>query len=925
MKTVAVFLFLSLFTLVPPLCKGESVPLRVVMDDNYPPFVFRSPDGRLQGILVDQWRLWEKKTGVPVEIRGMEWDRAIREMESGMHDVIDTLFSTPQREKVFSFTPPYRTIEVPIFFHRDITGIKDTESLKEFPVAVKRGDAAVEYLKQRGVYSLLEYDSYEAIIRDALAQKIAVFVVDKPPALYYLYKFGIQDYYRLSTPPLYKGAFHRAVRKGNDVLLALVKKGFSLMTKEELRAIDTRWLGETVERPIVLRYVLVGVLCGLFLVSLLMTWNYTLQKEVKARTKMLSQTLDKLKGSERKYRSLFENLLDIYFQVDHKGTLILLSPSVGKALGRAPEELLGQRAVDLVSFPERAEAKALFEALRTQGYVEDKEVLLGEGAEKKWFSLNARMVWDQEGKEFTVEGTLRDIDQRKRYERALREEKERMDATLRSVDEGVLTLDRAGEVVLMNRAAEELTGWNYQAAMGKGVESVCRLKREGTIRLLTREEILSRRDLRGEMRLLLRNLSGEEILVALTLVSLRSEGEEQEGLLLLLRDIRERQKLEEEMLKGQKLESLGVFAGGIAHDFNNLLAGILGNISLAKRFLPSPEKLAHKLEEVERASLRARDLTLQLLTFSKGGAPQKKNVTLRHLLKESVEFVLSGSSVEAEYAFPEDLWSVEADEGQIGQVVRNIVLNSRQAMNERGRISIGCENVPSLERPDLCGGKYVKIKIRDNGPGIPREQHHRIFDPFYTTKAKGSGLGLTVSHSIVKKHGGVIELESTPGEGSLFAIYLPASGNGRGEKKVLCEERRAENVFSGRVLLMDDETILRQVGSDILSLLGFQVDTVCDGEAALSSYRKAKEEGLPYTLLVMDLTIRGGMGGVETIQRLREMDPEVLAIVSSGYSSGSVLSEYREYGFSGIVSKPYRVEEMARVVERVLREAPAEC
>ena len=198
----------------------------------------------------------------------------------------------------------------------------------------------------------------------------------------------------------------------------------------------------------------------------------------------------------------------------------------------------------------------------------------------------------------------------------------------------------------MNRAAEELTGWNYQAAMGKGVESVCRLKREGTIRLLTREEILSRRDLRGEMRLLLRNLSGEEILVALTLVSLRSEGEEQEGLLLLLRDIRERQKLEEEMLKGQKLESLGVFAGGIAHDFNNLLAGILGNISLAKRFLPSPEKLAHKLEEVERASLRARDLTLQLLTFSKGGAPQKKNVTLRHLLRESVEFVLSGSVME---------------------------------------------------------------------------------------------------------------------------------------------------------------------------------------------------------------------------------------------------------------------------------------
>lgn len=924
MKTVAGFLFLALFSLLSPLRGGEAAPLRVVMDDNYPPFVFRAPDGRLQGILIDQWRLWEKKTGVSVQIRGMEWNRARREMESGMHDVIDTLFSTPERKKVFSFTPPYRTIEVPIFFHRDITGIKDAESLREFPVAVKRGDAALEYLKQKGIYSLLEYDSYEAIVRDALAQKITVFVVDKPPALYYLYKFGIQDYYRFSTPPLYKGAFHRAVRKGNEALLALVNKGFSLMTKEELRSIDTRWVGEAVERPFLLRYVLVGVLCGLFLVSLLMTWNYTLQKEVKARTKMLSQTLEKLKGSEQKYRSLFENLLDIYFQVDRKGTLILLSPSVGKALGREPEELLGQRAVELVSFPEREE-KALFDTLKTKGYLEDEEVLLGEGAKKKWFSLNARMVWDQEGREFTVEGTLRDIDQRKRYERALREEKERMDATLRSVDEGILTLDREGGVVLMNRAAEELTGWSHQAAMGKGVESVCRLKREGTLRLLTREEILSRRDLRGEMRLLLRTLSGEELLVALTLVSLRSEGEEQEGLLLLLRDIRERQKLEEEMLKGQKLESLGVFAGGIAHDFNNLLAGILGNISLAKRFLPSPEKLAHKLEEVERASLRARDLTLQLLTFAKGGAPQKKNVSLRHLLRESVEFVLSGSSVEAEYDFPEDLWSVEADEGQIGQVVRNIVLNSRQAMNEKGRISIGCENVPFLERVDLCGGKYVKIKIRDNGPGIPREQHHRIFDPFYTTKPKGSGLGLTVSHSIVKKHGGVIEVESTLGEGSLFAIYLPSSGNGRGEKKTLSEERREENVFSGRVLLMDDETILRQVGSDILSLLGFQVDTVCDGEAALLSYRKAREEGLPYTLLVMDLTIRGGMGGVETIQRLREMDPKVLAIVSSGYSSGSVLSEYRDYGFSGIVSKPYRVEEMARVVERVLREAPSEC
>jgi len=385
--------------------------------------------------------------------------------------------------------------------------------------------------------------------------------------------------------------------------------------------------------------------------------------------------------------------------------------------------------------------------------------------------------------------------------------------------------------------------------------------------------------------------------------------EESRRVVVSVTDITAHKRAEEEQLKVQRLESLGVLAGGIAHDFNNLLTAILGNLSL----LQAGGNQDQVLSETKKAVARARGLTEQLLTFSRGGAPVKKLVDLAKLLPETVSFALAGSNVQASFRIAPDLLEAELDESQFAQVINNLVINARQAMPEGGRLEVQAAN-----EEGLAGRQFVRISFRDHGEGIAQAHLAKIFDPYFSTKPDGKGLGLTVVYSIIRAHGGRVEAESEPGRGAVFTLHLPASP----QRSPQTSAQPLRDLEGLRVLIMDDEEPIRKVAQAMLQKLGCAVQEAADGAEALSLYEQGLRAGHPPQVVIMDLTVPGRMGGLEALRRLRALDPGVRAVVSSGYSNDPILASPREHGFWGVLAKPYTLEEIQRSLSELMRRPP---
>ena len=524
--------------------------------------------------------------------------------------------------------------------------------------------------------------------------------------------------------------------------------------------------------------------------------------------------------------------------------------------------------------------------------------------------------------EVLVETVDRYANSRMRAEADLVDQKERLAVTLRSIGDAVISTDNSGKIVLINSVAEELTGWKDGAAIGQPLVNVfttldekSREANEDFVSMVLEAE----RIIDKNRPTILRSRDGYERMISEIGAPIRDENNRVIGVVLVFSDITERLKVEDELLKGKKLESVGILAGGIAHDFNNILTAIMGNVSLAKNYIDPDHKAYRRLEEADRATVRAKDLTHKLLTFSKGGAPVKKAASIEELIHESSGFILSGSSVKSMFSFADDLWPVDIDTGQISQVIQNLCLNASQAMPDGGLIRVRGENeiVPEDSPLPLAPGKYIKVSFRDNGVGISQKNIARIFDPYFTTKQKGSGLGLATVFSIINNHDGYITVESEMDIGTTFTFYLPA-----GEKvpeTVVAEKKLQENYKgSGKILIMDDEEIVREVAGEMLSLIGFDVDFALHGEEALQKYSEAQMNGKPFDVVILDLTVPGGMGGGEAIKKLLEIDPEVRAIVSSGYSNNPIMANFKDYGFKGMVSKPFHFDEIQKILESIL-------
>jgi PAS domain S-box-containing protein len=564
--------------------------------------------------------------------------------------------------------------------------------------------------------------------------------------------------------------------------------------------------------------------------------------------------------------------------------------------------------------------KQIFAKWKKTGELKDEEiVIITKKGNRRTVLLSASTVKGKDGAILHSVSVQKDITERKRMEEALAAERERLAVTLRSIGDGVIVTDAQGRVTLINKVAETLTGWTEEDAIGKPLSEVFYIINEDTRECCENpvERVLETGGVVGiANRTVLIAKDGTERIIADSGAPIHDR-EGTIGVVVVFRDVTERRRMEEELQKMERLESIGVLAGGIAHDFNNILTAILGNISLARMYTDL-DRIFERLAEAERASMQAQSLTQQLLTFSRGGAPIKKTVSIAELLRDSVSFALRGSNARCELSIPDDLWSVEVDEGQISQVISNIVINADHAMPRGGIIKVRAENVTigAEDAIPLEDGEYVKIYIEDRGIGIPKENLDSIFDPYFTTKQKGSGLGLATSYSIIKNHEGHITVESELGAGTTFHIYLPASPEAVPTEKKEAEEKPI--MGEGRILVMDDEKHVRDTVAAMLNSLGYKVTTSVDGAEAIELYKDAKESGQPYDAVIVDIVIPGGMGGRETIQRLMEIDPEVRVIVSSGYSDDPIMADFSRYGFKGAIAKPYKTKELSEVLHRVI-------
>ena len=641
--------------------------------------------------------------------------------------------------------------------------------------------------------------------------------------------------------------------------------------------------------------------------SELATANRALQQEVVAH-----------RAAELKFRTLTDQLPAITYSValQPEPHTIYVSPRIQDVLGYSPEEWLTDRALWIRTLhpDDAARVQTVIAHQHRTGQPFDLEYrhLTREG-KVRWFRNTARYQADEKGRPVFSHGVMMDITDRVEIAQELKETGERYRLLFENSPVGIFHYDQNLILTRCNQRFADILKSDTHKLLGLQMR---KLKDLSVLPAL--EEALAGRPGHFE-GLYQTTTSNVEVWMSMNTGPVLDRNGQPAGGMGIVEDITDRRQGEEERNRNQKLESLGLLAGGIAHDFNNLLTSILGNLSLLKEQSQHPSTSAPEiLEDAEHAALRARDLTQQLLTFAKGGTPVKRLTRLDTLISETVSFALRGSASRCDLQIQPDLWAAEVDPGQIAQVVQNLVINADQSMPEGGAIVVRAENLMlgHQEKSGLAEGPYVRIQVADHGVGIPAKNLEHIFDPYFTTKRKGSGLGLTTSFSIVNKHRGRISVQSDVGRGSQFNVYLPASENLRPTEEpiVPAEEKPAQK---RRILIMDDESTILAVTTRMLTRAGYEVKTTKHGAEAVAAFSQAMEEQAPFDLVILDLTIPGGMGGRDAFLHLQALDPNVRALVASGYSDHT-LSETLALGFAGMVPKPFTVNELLGAVREAL-------
>lgn len=626
------------------------------------------------------------------------------------------------------------------------------------------------------------------------------------------------------------------------------------------------------------------------------------------------QTAGKPEDGENLYRILAESAQDLIFIIDREGSVKYVNSYAARYLGTCPADLIGSHLSKL--FPpgayemQKASMQRVFES-GTPYFIEEGFSF----AERQlWLDTRLIPIKGKSGGVKYVLGISRDTTERKRTEEALVS----AEAKFRSLVEQSLVgicIIQDGKFIYANPKFEEILGYTGKEILS--LHSIYDVIAEQD-RQKVEENVLKR--LGGEVESIhytLKFRRKDLVLIDVEVHGTRTTYHGKPAVIGSVLDITGRKKMEAELQKTQKLESIGILAGGIAHEFNNILTAINGNIILAKMYAKPGLEVFDMLVEAEKACKRAEELTRQLLTFSKGGALFKKKISLRQLIMDLAGVASVGSNISCVFDVPANLWAIEGDERQIRQALSNLTVNAGEAMPMGGTIRIRAENVTAVPNslPCLKEGAYVKVSIEDQGVGIGEAHIAKIFDPFFTMKEKGSGLGLTSAFSIVKNHDGDIAVESVVGSGTTFQIYLPAffgkAAESSSEGRIALTDRR-------KVLVMDDEEMIRNVLERMLDQCGCEATFARDGNEMLNAYKKAMELGQPFDAVIIDLIIAGGMGGKEAMEKLLQVDPDVKAIVSSGYSDDPIMADFEKFGFKGVLAKPYQILGLSKALREVI-------
>lgn len=670
-------------------------------------------------------------------------------------------------------------------------------------------------------------------------------------------------------------------------------------------------LGMVINNPAVMSQL--SMFKGLLFITLTAILLYVLIaryiKRIASHIAELSQAQQMLTHQKALLDIVFDGTTDAIYIKDTAGRYLLANAAVADFVKKSSHEIIGHDDLDI--FP-ADDAKAIMlkdqwvmSQPRPQTYEEHVTTPDGE----RYFLSTKGAVHAEDGTTTGLFGVAREITERKKIETEL----QIATFCINNIADAVYWILPNGKVWRVNPAACQMLGYSRDELCELFVGDIdieikfqdweahwAELRRSGTLQF---ESVQRMKD-------------GRHIPVEICANYIEFEGKEFNC--ATVRDISERKEQENQRLKIEKLESLGVLAGGIAHDFNNILTGIMGNISFALMFMNETDKAFKPLVEAEKASVRARELSHQLLTFARGGEPIKREISIRQLLDESLSLVLSGANVRGMLEIPESINAIEADEGQITQVFHNIILNATQAMPGGGTLTVAAQNI-ALDTANpllLPQGSYITVSFTDEGCGIPEGDLKKIFDPYYTTKSTGTGLGLASVHSIVTRHGGAIDVNSVVGQGTTFTIYLPSTGTTPAKPLIVAAQYTGEHP-GGSILVMDDEKSIRDLTAEMLSFLGYKAKTCASGTEAIELYQAAMDAGEAFSAVIMDLTIPGGMGGKEAAEQILAIDPEACLIVSSGYSNDPIMAGYGTFGFSAAVAKPYNMAEFERLLNKL--------
>ncbi len=500
-------------------------------------------------------------------------------------------------------------------------------------------------------------------------------------------------------------------------------------------------------------------------------------------------------------------------------------------------------------------------------------------------------------------------------EQALRESEEKYRTLMENANDCIVVIQDE-KIIFANSAFEKMIGGSPLRLQKQSVFNFIRYKDREQARRSYDKTI--RGEITGSFEVSVITAEGREVVLEVKSNTIRYEGKP--AVMGVMRDITGRKKMEDELLKAKKLEAVGILAGGIAHDYNNILAAVLGNISLAKNLARPGEKIHKLLTEAENASIRARELTHKFIVLSKGGEPVRRKLALPLLFREWINKHFAGSAIRFELDFPDGLWDANADNGQIGQAFRNLLVNAEEASPEGGTVSISAENVEIAEENafSLSKGCYVVVSVIDEGKGIPETLMEKIFDPYFSTKTrgaqKGMGLGLSISHSIVTKHKGYVAVSNKAGKGARFDVYLPAIASRF--SVTATPPDHANDLPNRSVLLLEDEEMVRKISCRMIKHLGFEPFTAGDGEDAVALCKKASAEGIPFSTVILDLETSGGAVAAKVLmEKIKEISPDAKIVLSSGIAEDPAMVNYRNAGFSAAIAKPYDIGVLKGVLE----------